>query len=749
MKNNLFRPLCCLLLAGLVSVIAVRLVAVGQEITFELLTNEAPQSRLIMTGPPDATGVAAVQGFAGAVPPSSQITITNTVTNVSASAAANADGSFRASIPASVGMPLSITCRKDGVDSASITILTFSPAVSGLLPVVGGAVSDIAIEGLTGYVADGAGLKIVDLTKRGPAAVTGAFFTATPATGVVVSGQHVFLTSAFSNTALRVIDAADPTSPRQVAALFPASGGACLAMGGGQFAVVGGYIAGKGNGLQLVDVTDPTAPAALGFVRLDSSPQAIKVVMNRFAYVAMGAAGVQVIDISDTAAPVVVGSLGEIGNASRLAFISSPFGLLLAVPTNVGVKLFGLFNPMAPPLISTILPGVPTYDVAVTNSGMFAVATGTGGGNTSGVQLFSFRFPFLLYQGGAYRTDGTGARLGAGADLLLLASTGNNPALTLFDTKAPEPATPLTAIPQVSTAMAIAVQGSSTLIAANVRNFGIPNRHQLLWGDSSTPQKPILNQITDGTGTLSAVAFSADGRWALVGANDGSELQVLDAATRQLLGRFQLPFGARINAIKTRGSLAYLAGGEGGLFIVDLGADGYLPQLIGTADTPGGALGLDIAGNYAYIADNLTGLQVVDVANPTAPRVVASIATPAAAQDVRAQGNQLFLAYATFGTGNGLGIYDLTNPSQPNLVGKVATNGYATRVDVAGDLAYLASGDAGLVIIDARNPRQPIVAKNFKTAGSCRDVKADGAMVYTASDSAPAAVIAISPLAQP
>lgn len=749
MKIILFRPLCCLLLTGLFFAIVFFLPASsGQAVTQASLMTDAPQARLILAGPPDLNGAVIVQGFAGAVPSGSQVNIVNAVFNISASTAANPDGSFRASILATAGTSLSISYRKDGTDSSAVTILTFSPTLTGLLPVIGGTVNDLAIAGLMGYVADAAGLKILDFRKQGTTAIIGTFFSTTPATGIALYNQYVFMTSAFSGTALRVIDARDSANPRQIASLFPASGGSCLALSddySGQVAAVGGYFAGKGNGVQLVDISNPAAPVALGFVTLGSSPQAIKV-MNHFAYVAMGAAGIQVVDFSNTSAPVIAASISEKGNASRLAFVSSLFGTLLAVPANEGLNLFTLNNPLAPRYFLTALPGLPAYDVAPTSYGLVAVATG---GQSAGVQLLSLRSPFAPRLIGAYPTDGTGSRLGAGAGLMVLASTGNNPALTLFDTVAPFPPSPIYAIPQASTVAALAVQNSSMLVAANIRNFGVPNRNQLLWANYSTPQRPTLNAVAGDLGTLSAAAFSTDGRWALVGASDGAELQVLDTATRQLIGRLAMPFGARINAIKVRGSRAYLAGGGGGLFIVELGVDGRLPQFLGGADTPGGALGLDIAGNFAYVADNLTGLQVVDIINPTAPRVIAAIATPGAAQDVHAQGNQLFLAYATVGTSNGLGIYELTNPAQPTLLGKVATNGYATRVDTAGDLAYVASTDAGLVIIDARNPRQPVVARNFKTAGPCRDVKADGAMVYIADDNALAAAIFISPLVQP
>ena len=60
-----------------------------------------------------------------------------------------------------------------------------------------------------------------------------------------------------------------------------------------------------------------------------------------------------------------------------------------------------------------------------------------------------------------------------------------------------------------------------------------------------------------------------------------------------------------------------------------------------------------VVGNYAYIADNASGLQIIDISNPSAPTLK--------------------------------GTYDTS---------------YARDVAIAGNYAYIADYDAGLKIID-------------------------------------------------
>jgi len=46
------------------------------------------------------------------------------------------------------------------------------------------------------------------------------------------------------------------------------------------------------------------------------------------------------------------------------------------------------------------------------------------------------------------------------------------------------------------------------------------------------------------------------------------------------------------------------------------------PLRVGGCDTSGGALGVAVSGNYAYLAYHDAGLQVIDVSNPSNPRRV-------------------------------------------------------------------------------------------------------------------------------
>ena len=57
-------------------------------------------------------------------------------------------------------------------------------------------------------------------------------------------------------------------------------------------------------------------------------------------------------------------------------------------------------------------------------------------------------------------------------------------------------------------------------------------------------------------------------------------------------------------------------------------------RFIGSVDTPGDAYGVTVVGTTAYVADDESGLQVIDVSNPANPQIIGSVDTPGYASGV-------------------------------------------------------------------------------------------------------------------
>ena len=116
-----------------------------------------------------------------------------------------------------------------------------------------------------------------------------------------------------------------------------------------------------------------------------------------------------------------------------------------------------------------------------------------------------------------------------------------------------------------------------------------------------------------------------------------------------------------------------------------------------------GARHITLAGNYAYVTAN-AGLVVLDLANPQAPRVTATIAL----NDARATALQFRYLWVT--DAEGLKLFDVTRMDQPVPVpGATVPFADARRVYLARTYAYVAAGAEGLVIVNVTRPEQPQV----------------------------------------
>jgi len=132
-----------------------------------------------------------------------------------------------------------------------------------------------------------------------------------------------------------------------------------------------------------------------------------------------------------------------------------------------------------------------------------------------------------------------------------------------------------------------------------------------------------------------------------------------------------------------------------------------------------GARRITIAGTFAYILTD-KALVVVDLDNPLAPKVTATIAGPAL-KDPRAVAIQFRYAFVV--DRDGMKLLDVTNLAQPKIIpGAVVPFEDARNVYVARTYAYVSAGKQGLAIVDVEKPDAPKLDQVFTANGQLNDV---------------------------
>jgi hypothetical protein len=257
--------------------------------------------------------------------------------------------------------------------------------------------------------------------------------------------------------------------------------------------------------------------------------------------------------------------------------------------------------------------------------------------------------------------------------------------------------------------------------------------------DVSRPEVP--SRLCSYTGSDTNAYFSritVAGRYAYLSEDGFRVVDISNPAQPKAVGILS---NAWAECISVRGTYAYLVSGAG-LRVVDI-ANPAQPRLVGTYAPAGFAAKVAVDGNFAYLAEQPRwenqdgnhiryggGLVVVDVTDPANPRLAGNLVTgdETYPRDVFVSNNRAYCANGSAG----LQIVDVSNPTAPKVIGGCSSNFYAQAVTVSGRHAYLSAGDFGVKVVDISNPASPMLAGFVETAGSAQDVVVSGSNAYLA-----------------
>lgn len=171
--------------------------------------------------------------------------------------------------------------------------------------------------------------------------------------------------------------------------------------------------------------------------------------------------------------------------------------------------------------------------------------------------------------------------------------------------------------------------------------------------------------------------------------------------------------------VRIAGTLAYLIR-QDGLHIIET-VDPAHPVEVGSWRRTGDGYSNDVklveanGKRYALIADS--PVDIVDVTDPSMPRLVAQIAEEAHTLFTETRGGK---NYAYFGNYDGTcPIFDVTNPETPMRLGRFTTDGSIVHdLMIQNGIAYLSAWEAGLYIVDYTTPATPTLVGRQPTTTS-------------------------------
>jgi hypothetical protein len=513
-------------------------------------------------------------------------------------------------------------------------------------------------EGSYAYMAvEGLGLAVIDVSNPFFPVLRSSCPTAGNCNDVALSGNYAFV---LADSFLQVIDIADPASPYPV----------------GDSVLIHSYFPPPrlfvfndllyiplSSEMLIFDISDPTAPALVANLVVESHQPDAVYALDSLAYVAaqidFGLGTLDIYDISNPSSPSFVGSCFVDGDPFDVAVVEEYAYLATGM---WGIVKVDIHDPSHPAQIDSYFSNQMSYGIAISGNHAYLA-------NAHRFSLQAFDCTWLSLTGQYDSHSMTVEDVVVKADYAL-AATGR-PGLQVIDVRNPYDPVIVGTYEDPYYIYSVNAEGDYAYIGSF---YGVGRFETVSMVDPAHPTLVGSCAISD----IADHVFIANGYAYLAAGYSGMQIiDISNPSNPTVAGSFDpSPWVLHIFVV---GSYAYAA--AGGLLVIDV-SDPANPHQV--AELPlSGANGIWVVGAYAYIASTVDGLVIIDIANPLAPVEVASY--PAYGIDVKVSGSYAYLA----GSYTGVSIFDVSDPANPAFLARYETPGFSSRLDVVGNRIFV------------------------------------------------------------
>ncbi len=516
---------------------------------------------------------------------------------------------------------------------------------------------------------------------------------------ITVTNQLAYLTS--STDGLQIVDVSDPSNLRLLGQVAAHHNGVDL-----QVVNDLAYVASWDAGIHLLNVADPTAPKVIGHLTTPSYASSVAV-EDSIAYVAASGAGLLIVDVSNPAAPAQVGQFTTPGWANHARVEG---GVVYVVDAVGGLSLLDVADPTAP----TLLGNLPIEGVGRSiwvEGGRVQVITDDG--TVLLIDAADPRQPRLLGRMDAARN---GLAL-QGVGLRTYVAAGDD-GIRIVDMTDPAQPRLVTRFAEGGSVNDVKVAGGFAFLADRGGGFRVL--------DLANPAEPSEVARLESDGTPARIEL-ADGR-ALISAEAGG-FQVVDISEPRrprLLATYNEAGDNR--AAAAAGRFAALANGSSGMQLVDLSE---LPAIrpLGEAPVAGFVWDVEVSDQLAFVAGD--GLDIFSLTAEAVPSLLAHFDIPGGrANQIRRQNGLLILA----GDTAGVSFVDIGEPVRPRLLATQAGDQAFGVEPLPNGKAFVADGYGGVRAVDFTDPTLPAACGRFSESTPARAVAVTGEHVLVAAD---------------
>ena len=183
------------------------------------------------------------------------------------------------------------------------------------------------------------------------------------------------------------------------------------------------------------------------------------------------------------------------------------------------------------------------------------------------------------------------------------------------------------------------------------------------------------------------------------------------------------------------GNHAYVTNNEG-LMIIDI-QDPHNPQKVGEV-LSGGALGVEVESNIAYIASVTGGFIISNVSSPSNPQLVGQNSVGGAIR-IAVSGSRAYITYF----GGGFKIFNISDLTNPTFLGEYIDT-RSDAIEIKDNFVYFANAEVGLKVVNVSNPSSPQLVTIISQTGGANDIHITNDTLYLGCWGAGIRVIDIS-----
>ena len=572
---------------------------------------------------------------------------------------------------------------------------------------------DVAIQGSYAYcAAEEAGLDIIDISNPANPKKIGNIDTLF-ARKVWVNGNTKYAYLADTSD-LKIIDISVPSDPKLTGIYDPNLLVQDMIVNGNYAFMIGSISSpdffGAGE-LHILNISNPTSPLLIGKYQTDVVSSFY--INNNYAYLTayyydkynIMNSHFDIVNISDYTSPQRVGTINlDESDISGIAMNGDYIYLGCSK-----LHIINVSNPSSPFLVKNIaVTGSIVFDICVNGNYAYAAI------KDKGLDIFNIAAPSspILVKNFQELNDSQGVYIQGNYAYI----ANGNKGLQVINISNPTS-------PSVNGKYGTSISFKSLSISGNYAYLGTSSEGLLIMDitDRTAPKPKGNYQLPYENYYINAAQVKGNYAYILDGGYQGNRgfkiLDISNPASPTLVGSID---SFRAEHIFVSGNYAYTLGNTSGLTIIDI-AEPTLPKVKGIFVSSEGYHGIFVSGNYAYIAGE-QHFMIINVSNPATPFSSASLSLNCYFNSVFVRDNYAYTVSKEFY------VIDVSQKNNPVLKGQCGDLG--NRVTVSGDYAFIAASFSGLKAIDISNPSAPRLSGTYSTPGSAQYIDADENYVY-------------------